>query len=79
MVMGLRVTNLDGSPITLTAAAIESFGKAFLLPIDCLIGWLAEVCKERKQRLFNMLSKTIVIVAPRGAGAPSVEYVKEGD
>lgn len=76
MLMRLRVTDLDGSPPTLTAAAIGSFGKTFLLPIDCLIGWLAETCQERKQRLFNMLSKTVVIAAPREAGPPSVEYVK---
>ena len=27
--------------INYPTAAIESFGKAFLLPLDCLIGWLA--------------------------------------
>ena len=61
MVMRLKVTKLDGSPLTLSDAAIESFGKAFLLPLDCIIGWIAESCKEKRQRLFTMLAKTIVI------------------
>ena len=61
MVMRLKLTKVDGSPPTLIEAAIQSFGKAFLLPLDCIVGWLAESCKEKKQRLFNMLSQTIVI------------------
>ena len=61
MVMRLKVTRIDGSTVTLVEAAIGSFGKAFLLPIDCIIGWVAESCKEKKQRLFNMLAKTIVV------------------
>lgn len=63
MVMRLKVTRLDGTSATLVDAAIESFGKAFLLPIDCIIGWIAEDCKENKQRLFSMLAKTKVIKA----------------
>jgi len=61
MVMRLKVTRTDGLPPTLVETALESFGKAFLLPIDCIIGWIAESCKEKKQRLFSMLAKTIVI------------------
>jgi hypothetical protein len=34
-------------------AAVESVGKAFLLPLDCLLGWIL--------RIFNYLSETIVI------------------
>ena len=61
MAMRLKVTGLDGSSATLTETALQSFGKAFLLPIDCIIGWLVESCKEKRQRLFSMLAKTIVI------------------
>ncbi len=63
MAMRLKVTRTDGSPATYSEAAIESFGKAFLLPIDCIIGWIFESCKEKRQRLFNMLVNTIVIKA----------------
>lgn len=59
MVMNLKVTNRDGSKISYRAAALESFGKAFLLPFDCLIGWLA--MPGSKLRVFNRISHTIVI------------------
>ena len=59
MVMKLKVTSLDGGPITVTQAAIEAFGKAFLLPLDLIIGWIA--LKDKDQRLFTYLAKTIVV------------------
>ncbi|HEX3002255.1 MAG TPA: RDD family protein [Methanoregula sp.] len=59
MVMNLKVVSRDGTRIDFREAAIESFGKAFLLPLDCLIGWLA--MPETKLRVFNRLSGTIVI------------------
>jgi uncharacterized RDD family membrane protein YckC len=65
MAMRLKVTRIDGSPANLAEAAIGSVGKAFLLPLDCIIGWIAESCKENRQRLFTMLAKTIVIKVTR--------------
>ena len=59
MVMKIRVTNLDGRPIDLRQAAIEVFGKAFLLPLDLIIGWL--FLSEKTQRLFTFLAQTIVV------------------
>ena len=59
MVMNLKVVNRDGTKITYGSAAIESLGKAFFLPLDCLIGWLA--MPDTKQRVFNRISGTIVI------------------
>jgi len=59
MVMKIRITNLEGGPIDTTQSLIESFGKAFLLPLDLIIGWL--FLGEKTQRLFTMLAKTIVI------------------
>jgi uncharacterized RDD family membrane protein YckC len=59
MVMRLKVTRLDGSQIEMGNAALESVGKAFLLPLDCLIGWI--LYPKRRQRIFNYLSETIVI------------------
>ena len=40
--LGLRFFSLN-----LAYAAVESVGKAFLLPIDCVVGWL--LFRERKQ------------------------------
>lgn len=74
MVMNLRVTDREGRPIRYPAAFIESFGKSFLLPIDCLIGWFG--MPGRKLRLFNRVSGTIVIKTdyrePEG-----VRYIRE--
>ena len=74
MVMNLKVVSRDGSKISYRTAAIESFGKAFLLPFDCLIGWFA--MPGTKLRVFNRISNTIVIKTdyrePDG-----IVYVKE--
>jgi len=59
MVMRIRVTRLDGSPIAVSHAALESIGKAFFLPLDVLIGWL--LYPKCHQRIFNYISQTIVI------------------
>ena len=61
MAMRVRVVKLDGSRISLAEAAIESVGKAFILPLDCIIGWIAEESKSKKQRLFSMIAKTVVV------------------
>lgn len=74
MALNICLTGRRGERIGFGAAAIESFGKAFLLPLDCLIGWLA--MPESKLRLFNRLSNTIVIKTPYEA-PEGVQYIKE--
>jgi len=74
MVMNLKVVNRDGSKISYRKAAVESFGKAFLLPFDCLIGWLA--MPGTKLRVFNRISNTIVIKTDYKEPA-GIVYVKE--
>ncbi|HIH88262.1 TPA: zinc-ribbon domain-containing protein [Candidatus Bathyarchaeota archaeon] len=59
MVMKLKVTNLDGGPIEISQAAIEAFGKAFLLPLDLILGWI--FTNQKNQRIFTFLAKTIVV------------------
>lgn len=39
-VMHLRTTDLNGNSVDIRTAAIEIFGKAFLLPFDVLFGWI---------------------------------------
>jgi uncharacterized RDD family membrane protein YckC len=58
-VMNLRITREGGAHLSLVDAAIESFGKVFLLPIDFLIGYF--MYRDKNQRLFNYLSDTVVI------------------
>ena len=59
MALRLRVTRPTGDSIDIGRAAIESIGKAFLLPVDCIVGWI--LYQERGQRLFNYISDTIVV------------------
>jgi uncharacterized RDD family membrane protein YckC len=59
MIMRIKVTQIDGRLPNIGQAAIESIGKAFLLPIDAIIGWI--LYPKRRQRLFNYLSNTIVV------------------
>jgi len=58
MAMRIRVTRLDGSPIDMGRAALESAGKAFFLFLDVVIGWA--LYPRRRQRICNFLSETIV-------------------
>jgi uncharacterized RDD family membrane protein YckC len=59
MFMRIKITRLDGSQIGMGNAALESAGKAFLLPLDCILGWI--LYPRRRQRIFNYISNTIVI------------------
>lgn len=59
MLLNIAVTGPFGEDIRYRDAAVESFGKAFLLPVDCLGCWLA--FRKSRQRLFNRLSDTVVI------------------
>jgi len=59
MAMKIKVTHLDGRPIDMGKAAIQSIGKAFLLPLDCILGWI--LYPARQQRLFNHLTETVVL------------------
>jgi uncharacterized RDD family membrane protein YckC len=57
--MRIRLTNLDGKHAGPARAAIESVGKAYLLPIDLILGWILH--PRKRQRIFNYLSGTIVV------------------
>jgi uncharacterized RDD family membrane protein YckC len=59
MIMKIVVTDLDGKQVDIGKAAFQSIGKAFLLPIDCILGWI--LYQQNHQRLFNYLSETIVL------------------
>jgi len=64
LLLNLRLTDLNGRGVSLRASAVQSIGKAIafpVLPIDCLIGWAYQPCREARQRFLNKLSNTIVI------------------
>jgi uncharacterized RDD family membrane protein YckC len=73
LVLDVAVTDERGGEIDYATAAIESFGKAFLLPIDVLVGWLA--MEDEYVRLFNRLSSTIVVEVTAERAPEGVEYV----
>jgi len=59
MALRLKITNLNGEPADFKSIAISSFGKAFLLPIDVILGRI--FTNQKRQRIFNKLGNTIVI------------------
>ncbi len=64
MTLGIAVVGPVGERIGFKDAAVESLGKAFLLPLDFIVGILA--FRSQGQRLFNRLSNTIVAEAEEG-------------
>lgn len=72
----IKTTDLAGNLADIRSVAIQSFGKAFLLPIDVFFGWI--FTNEKRQRLLNRGSDTIVIrVTNQGSGSENVAYRKE--
>jgi len=57
--MHLRTTDMTGLKVNVKTAVIESFGKAFLLPLDVLLGWI--FTNRNRQRIFNRASNSIVV------------------
>jgi len=64
LLLNMRLTDLNGKGVSLSASAIQSIGKSIafpILPLDCLVGWMYPPCRKTRQRFFNKLSNTIVI------------------
>ncbi|MFB5603445.1 MAG: RDD family protein [Candidatus Nitrosomaritimum aestuariumsis] len=58
-ILHLKVANIDGKPPQLLGVIISSFGKAFLLPIDMILGLI--FTNQKRQRIFNKIGDTVVI------------------
>jgi uncharacterized RDD family membrane protein YckC len=73
----IKTTDLAGNVPDIRNIAIQSFGKAFLLPIDVFFGWI--FTNDKRQRLFNRASDTIVVrvVMNQVLGPENVGYRKE--
>ena len=73
----IKTTDLAGNVPDIRNIAIQSFGKAFLLPIDVFFGWI--FTNDKRQRLFNRASDTIVVrvVVNQVPGPENVGYRKE--
>jgi uncharacterized RDD family membrane protein YckC len=77
----LKIKTIDisgDSRIDIKTAAIESFGKAFLLPIDVILGLI--FTNNKRQRIFNRISNTIVIKLkknPESRPEDNIIYTKD--
>ena len=69
----IKTMELSGNKVDIKYAAIESFGKSFLLPIDVILGWI--FTNNRRQRIFKRISNTIVVKLKPG-GMLSLENVR---
>lgn len=72
MAMKIKTTDLAGNKVDVKNAAIESFGKAFLLPIDVILGWI--FTNDKRQRIFARAGSTIVVKLK--SGEPGYHYTK---
>ncbi len=71
--LNLRVVSADGGASGLSGILISSFGKAFLLPVDVILGWI--FTNSNRQRIFNKAGNTVVVKVrrrgvPDGGGVP---------
>ena len=74
----LKATDVAGKSIDVKTALIESFGKASLLPLDAILGWI--FTNNNRQRIFNRASGTIVVKIKEGEEndtSKNVTYLKD--
>ncbi len=74
-ILNLKVTNIYGNNPSLKGIIIGSFGKAFLLPIDVLLGWI--LTNEKRQRVFNKLGDTLVVKIKIQEDTSDISYSKD--
>ena len=74
-ILNLKVTNISGNNPSLKGVIIGSFGKAFLLPIDVLLGWI--LTNEKRQRVFNKLGDTLVVKIKISDDTSDISYSKD--
>lgn len=75
-ILHLKVTNLDGKSPSLLGVIISSFGKAFLLPIDFILGII--FTNQKRQRIFNKIGDTVVLkIKSNENTAENIRYKKD--
>jgi len=57
--MNLKVVDMKGDLPSPRMAILKALGKAFILLLDVLVGWI--FLNENRQRLLNRLTDTFVI------------------
>ena len=75
-ILHLKVANIDGKHPQLLGVIISSFGKAFLLPIDMILGLI--LTNKKRQRIFNKIGDTIVIkIKNTDNNSENIKYKKD--
>ena len=74
-ILNLKVTDVYGNEPSLKGILISSFGKAFLLPIDVILGWI--LTNEKRQRIFNKLGDTLVVKIKNPEDESNLKYIKD--
>lgn len=74
-ILSLKVTNINGEKPNLKGILISSFGKAFVLPFDIVLGWI--LTNKKRQRIFNKLGDTIVVKMKITDNNTDTEYTKD--
>jgi len=74
-ILNLKVTDIYGNRPNLKGIMIGSFGKAFLLPIDVVLGWI--LTNEKRQRIFNKLGDTLVVKIKIPNDSSDISYTKD--
>jgi uncharacterized RDD family membrane protein YckC len=76
-ILKIKTTDLGGGKIDIKIAIIESFGKAFFLSFDVVLGWI--FTNNKRKGIFNRITNTIVVkLKPKEiAAAESIRYVKD--
>jgi uncharacterized RDD family membrane protein YckC len=75
LLLHVKTINLEGKQADIRSVAISSFGKAFLLPIDVILGWI--FTNDKRQRIFSRAANTIVIKVIESDNSGKVTYRKE--
>ena len=75
-ILHLKLVNIDGKQPSLLGVIISSFGKAFLLPIDFILGII--FTNEKRQRIFNRIGDTIVMkIKDSENDSENIKYTKD--
>jgi len=75
-ILHLQVVNINGKSAPFLGVIISSFGKAFLLPIDLILGVI--FTNQKRQRIFNKIGDTIVIkIKDTKNDSENIKYTKD--
>jgi len=73
--MNLRITDMEGNDPSLKGVIISSFGKAFLLPFDLVLGLI--FTNEKRQRIFGKLGETLIVKIKTSEDTSDIRYLKD--